>query len=97
MADTKHTPNTGYGPDMDAPLHEGTYTSFVHFTSVAVVFVLCCVVALAVGGMKHAWLSAIFCVILAHVAAAIGLFAPAVSWRAPAAVLGLLMLMLIFY
>jgi hypothetical protein len=97
MADTKHAPHMGYGPEMDGPAHEGTYNSFVHFTAVAVMFVLCCVVALAVGGVKHAWLSAIFAVILAHIAAAIGLFAPSVSWRAPAAVLGLLLMMLIFY
>jgi hypothetical protein len=82
---------------MDAAAHEATYTNFVHFTAVAVVFVLCCVVALAVGGIKQAWLSAIFGVILAHIAAAIGLFAPSISWRAPAAVLALLLLMLVFY
>ncbi len=97
MADTEHAPHMGYSPDMDGAAHEATYTNFVHFITVAVAFVLCCVVALAVGGIRHAWLSAIFGVILAHIAAAIGLFAPSVSWRAPAAVLGLLLLMLIFY
>jgi hypothetical protein len=97
MADTKHAPHMGYRPEMDPAAHEGTYTSFVHFTAVGVVFVLCCVVGLAVGGVKHAWLSAIFGIILAHIAAGIGLFAPSVSWRAPAVVLGLLLAMLIFY
>ena len=97
MADTKHAPHMGYSPEMDGPAHEATYTNFVHFTTVAVVFVLCCVVGLAVGGIKQAWLSAIFGILLAHVAAAIGLFAPSFSWRAPAAVLVLLLLMLIFY
>ena len=97
MADTKHAPHMGYGPEMDAAAHERTYSSFVHFAAVGVVFVLCCVVGLAVGGIKHAWLSAIFGVVLAHVAAAIGLFAPSISWRPPAAVLALLLLMLIFY
>jgi hypothetical protein len=97
MADTKYAPHMGYRPEMDGAAHEATYTGFVHFTAVAVVFVLCCVVALAVGGVKHGWLSAIFGVILAHIAAAIGLFAPSISWRAPAAVLGLLLLMLVFY
>jgi hypothetical protein len=97
MADTKYAPHMGYRPEMDGAAHEATYTSFVHFTAVAVVFVLCCVVALAVGGVKQAWLSAIFGVILAHIAAAIGLFAPSISWRAPAAVFGLLLLMLVFY
>jgi Bacterial aa3 type cytochrome c oxidase subunit IV len=97
MADTKHAPHMGYGPEMDAGAHEATYTNFVHFAAVGVVFVLCCVVGLAVGGIKQAWLSAIFAIILAHIATAIGLFAPSVSWRAPAAVLALLLLMLIFY
>ena len=97
MADTKHAPHMGYRPEMDAASHEATYTNFVHFTAIAVVFVLCCVVALAVGGIKHAWVSAIFGVILAHIAAAIGLFAPSVSWRAPGVVLVLLLAMLIFY
>lgn len=97
MADTKHTPHMGYRPDMDGAAHEATYTNFVHFTTVAVVFVLCCVVALAVGGIQQAWLSAIFGVILAHIAAAVGLFAPSISWRAPAAVLALLLVMLVFY
>ncbi len=97
MADTKHAPHMGYSPDMDSASHEATYRNFVHFATVAVVFVLCCVVGLAVGGIKQAWLSAIFAIVLAHIATAIGLFAPSVSWRAPAVVLGLLLLMLIFY
>lgn len=97
MADTKHAPHMGYSPDMDGPTHEATYASFLHFATVGVMFVLCCVVGLAVGGIKQAWLSAIAGIILAHIATAIGLFAPSVSWRAPAAVLGLLLLMLIFY
>ena len=97
MADTKHAPYMGYSPDMDGPSHEVTYVNFVHFAGVAVAFVLCCVVGLAVGGLKHAWLSAIFGILLAHIAAAIGLFAPSISWRAPAAELALLLLMLIFY
>ncbi len=97
MADTKHAPHMGYGPDMDGSSHEGTYKSFVHFSTVGVFFVLCCVVGLAVGGIKQAWLSAIFAIILAHIATAIGLFSPSVSWRAPAAVLALLLFMLIFY
>jgi hypothetical protein len=97
MADTKHAPDMGYSPDMDGRAHEETYKAFVHFATVGVVFVLCCVVALAVGGMKYAWLSAIFGIILAHIAVAIGLFSPAISWRAPAVVLALLLLMLVFY
>ena len=97
MADTKHAPHMGYSPDMDGPTHEATYASFLHFAAVGVAFVLCCVVGLAVGGLKQAWLSAIFGIILAHIATAIGLFSPSISWRAPAAVFGLLLLMLLFY
>jgi hypothetical protein len=97
MAETKHTPHMGYGPEMDGPAHEATYANFVRFTTVAVVFVLSCLVGLAVGGLKQAWMSAIFGILLAHIAAVIGLFTPSVSWRAPAVVLGLLLLMLIFY
>jgi hypothetical protein len=97
MADTKHAPHMGYGPEMDAATHESTYTSFVHFAAVGVAFVLCCVVGLAVGGIKQAWMSAIFGIVLAHIATAIGLFAPSISWRAPGAVLVLLLLMLAFF
>ena len=97
MADTKHAPHGGYSPDMDARAHEATYNGFVRFAEIGTAVVVCHVLALAVGGIKHAWLSAIFGVLLAHIAAAVGLFAPSISWRAPAAVLGLLLLMLIFY
>jgi hypothetical protein len=55
------------------------------------------VLALAVGGIKHAWLSAIFGVILSGIAGGIGAMAPALGWRAPAAVGVLLALMLIAY
>jgi len=40
---------------------------------------------------------AVIGVILAHVATAIGLFSTSISWRAPAVVLGLLLLMLLLY
>src|SRR3712207_9027815 len=97
MADTKHAPHMGYGPDMDGRAHEATYTSFVHFAAVAVAFVLCCAVAFAVGGVKHAWLSAVFGLLLAHIAAALRPVAPSLSWRAAAAVLGLLLFVRVLY
>lgn len=96
MAQQNANPTTTYRPEMDGKSHEKTYGGFVHFTTVGAVFVACIVVGLAVGGVKHAWMSAIFMIVLAHVATAIGLFSPAVSWRAPGAVLGLLVLMLLF-
>jgi hypothetical protein len=97
MADTQHAPQQGYSPDMDGPTHEGTYRGFVRFIEIGTVVVLCWVLALAVGGVKHAWTSAIIMVILSWGAAAIGAFSPGIGWRAPAAVAALLALMLIFY
>ena len=92
---TDHIP--GYSPEMDGPAHEATYDSFVHFTTVASLFVIGCVVGLAVGGIKHAWLSAIFGIIVVHIAAAIGLFAPGLKWKPGAAALGLMLFMLVFF
>jgi hypothetical protein len=97
MADTKHAPHGGYSPDMDGPGHEATYQGFVRFAEIGTAVVLCWVLALAVGGIKHAWVSAIFGVILSGVAGAIGAMSPALGVRAPAAVGILLILMLIVY
>ena len=97
MADTKHVPSRDYSPEMDGPAHEAMYSDFVHFVGVATVFVACCVVALAVGGIRHAWLSAIFGILLAIGATAIGLFSRSMSWRPPAVILVLLLAMLALY
>ncbi len=97
MADTKHAPHGGYSPDMDSRAHEATYQGFVQFAEIGTAVVICHVLALAVGGIKHAWLTAIFGVILSLVAGGIGAMAPSVGVRAPAAVGGLLLLALIFY
>jgi hypothetical protein len=97
MADTKHAPHGGYSPDMDGPSHEATYRGFVRFAEIGTAVVLCWVLALAVGGIKHAWLSAIFGVVLSGIAGAIGAFSPAIGVRAPAAVGILLALMLLLY
>lgn len=97
MADTKHQLYRGYSPDMDPETHEHTYTGFIRFAEIGTAFVICIVLALAVGGIKHAWLSAIFGVILAHVTTALGLYSPSVGWRATAGVGGLLALMLLLY
>ena len=58
MADTKHAPHGGYSPDMDGPTHEATYTGFIRFAEIGAAVVVCWVLALAVGGVKHAWLTA---------------------------------------
>ena len=97
MATLGNAPTDSYSRDMDGSAHEATYNGFLHFTVVGIFFVLCCVTGLAVGGIRHAWLSAVIGVILAHVATAIGLFSASISWRAPAVVLGLLLLMLLLY
>ena len=97
MADTKHAPHGGYAPDMDGPAHEATYRGFVRFAELGSIVVLCWVLALAVGGIKHAWLSAVLGVILSSAAGAVGAMSPAIGWRAPAAVFALLALMLLLY
>ena len=97
MAETKHAPHGGYSPDMDGPTHEATYRGFVRFAEIGTAVVLCWVLALAVGGIKHAWLSAIFGVVLSGIAGAIGAYSPSIGVRAPAAVGILLLLMLVLY
>jgi Bacterial aa3 type cytochrome c oxidase subunit IV len=97
MADTKHAPLGGYGPDMDGPAHEAMYDKFLHFMTVGIFFVLGCVVGLAVGGIRHAWFAAVLGIIFVHVTAAIGLFAPALKWKPGAAGLAVVVAMLLFY
>lgn len=97
MANVTEAGASGYSADMDGRAHEATYVRFTHFTTVGSVFVACIVAGLAVGGVRHAWISAIFCIVLAHVATAVGLFSPRISWRPGAAVLVLLLVMLALY
>ncbi|MCD6072198.1 MAG: hypothetical protein K0R61_1618 [Microvirga sp.] len=97
MADTKHAPHGGYSPDMDSRAHEATYNGFIQFAEIATAVVICHVLALAVGGIKHAWLTAIFGVVLSLAAGGLGAMAPSIGVRAPAAVGVLLLLALVFY
>ena len=97
MADTKHAPHGGYSPDMDGRAHEATYNGFIQFAEISTAVVICFVLALAVGGVKHAWLTAIFGVVLSLAAGGVGAMAPSVGVRAPAAVGVLLFLALILY
>ena len=97
MADTKHAPHGGYSPDMDGRTHEATYSGFIQFAEISTAVVICFVLALAVGGIKHAWLTAIFGVVLSLAAGGVGAMAPAIGVRAPAAVGVLLLLALILY
>lgn len=97
MADVKHAPHGGYSPEMDGPAHEVTYHGFVRFAEIATAVVIGHVLALAVGGIHQAWLTAIFGVILSLVAGGVGAVAPAIGVRAPAAVAVLLLIALILY
>ena len=97
MADTKHAPHGGYSPDMDGRAHETTYNGFIQFAEISTAVVICFVLALAVGGIKHAWLTSIFGVVLSLAAGGLGAMAPSIGVRAPAAVGVLLLLALIFY
>ncbi len=97
MADTKHAPHGGYSPDMDGRTHEATYSGFIQFAEISTAVVICFVLALAVGGIKHAWLTAIFGVVLSLAAGGVGAMAPSIGVRAPAAVGVLLLLALILY
>lgn len=97
MADAKHAPHGGYSPDMDSRAHEATYNGFIQFAEIATAVVICHVLALAVGGIKHAWLTAIFGVVLSLAAGGLGAMAPSIGVRAPAAVGVLLLLALVFY
>lgn len=97
MADGKYTISKGYGPAMDAASHEKTYKGFVEFVEIATVVVACWILALAVGGIHHAWISAVIGVVLSAIAGAVGALIPALGIRAPAVVALALTLMLVFY
>ncbi|KAB1070378.1 aa3-type cytochrome c oxidase subunit IV [Methylobacterium planeticum] len=96
MADTKTVSGVSYSPAMDAQTHEQTYRGFVRFVEIATGVVICWVLALAVGGIREAWLTAILGVVLSSVAGAVGAFAPAIGWKAPFVVAVLLALYLAF-
>lgn len=86
MAETKTLSGVTYSPAMDAKTHEQTYRGFVKFVEIGTATVLCWVIALAVGGLKEAWLTAIVGVLVSWGAAALGAFVPAIGWKAPFAV-----------
>jgi hypothetical protein len=81
---------------MDYKAHESTFKGFIHFAEVGTVACLAIVAALAVGGVRHAWLTVIFGTILTLVTAAIGIAAPKIGWRAPAIPLVLMLAALAF-
>ena len=96
MADVKTVSGAAYSPAMDASTHEQTYRGFIRFVEIATGVVICWVLALAVGGIREAWLTAIAGVVASSAAGAVGAFAPAIGWKAPAIVAALLGLYLAF-
>ncbi|GJD29549.1 hypothetical protein PMNALOAF_0784 [Methylobacterium adhaesivum] len=96
MASLKTASGVQYSPAMDEKTHEQTYRGFVRFVEIGTSVVICWVLALAVGGIHEAWMTAILAVIISGAAGALGALAPAVSWKAPAAVAVLLLLYLFF-
>ncbi|GJD92856.1 aa3-type cytochrome c oxidase subunit IV [Methylobacterium iners] len=96
MADTKTVSGLNYSPAMDQKTHEQTYRGFVRFVEIGTTVVICWVLALAIGGVHEAWLTAIFGVIVSGAAGALGALSPAIGWKAPTAVAVLLLLYLFF-
>lgn len=97
MAQVDQNPQGSYHPEMDGKTHEHTYDGFVQFTTIGTLVVVCFVLALAIGGVKAGWTTAILGVIMSLGAGAVGALAPAIGWRAPAAVMALLLVLLVLY
>jgi hypothetical protein len=96
MAESETVAGHTYSPAMDANTHEQTYRGFVRFVEIGTGVVICWVLALAVGGIREAWLLAILSVIVSGAAGAVGALAPAIGWRGPLVVGVLLFLYLAF-
>ncbi|WP_186419685.1 aa3-type cytochrome c oxidase subunit IV [Bosea sp. CS1GBMeth4] len=94
MADHGHAADI---PQMDYKEHERTYRGFVHFAEVGTLACLAIVAALAVGGAKHAWGTAIIGTLLTLVGTGVGIAAPSVGWRATLVPLVLMLLALLLY
>ncbi|MGP9821536.1 aa3-type cytochrome c oxidase subunit IV [Salinarimonas sp. NSM] len=91
MVHDERNPNEGYSPDMDGKTHETTYGGFVVFTTISALVVIAWVLALALGGIKEAWLTGVLGVVASMIAGGIGALFPRVGWRAPAVVVGLML------
>ncbi|KQS74880.1 MULTISPECIES: aa3-type cytochrome c oxidase subunit IV [Methylobacterium] len=96
MAESDTVAGHTYSPAMDATTHEQTYRGFVRFVEIATGVVICWVLALAIGGIREAWLLAIVGVIASGAAGAVGALAPAVGWKAPL-VVGILLVLYLFF
>jgi hypothetical protein len=96
MANTNQASDQAYSPEMDGLTHEATYRGFVRFVEIATTVVICWVLSLAVGGVREAWLTAIFGVVVSGLAGAVGALTP-IGWRAPAVVAVVLAILLALY
>jgi Bacterial aa3 type cytochrome c oxidase subunit IV len=83
------TPEYSTAEGNDYAAHEGTYNSFLLLTAVGVAYLANICIALTIGGVKHAWLTAIAIMIVATILAVYGLIADS---KAPGYVLVLLSL-----
>jgi hypothetical protein len=96
MASLKTASGVQYSAAMDEKTHEQTYRGFVRFVEIGTSVVICWVLALAIGGVHEAWMTAILAVVVSGAAGAVGALAPAVGWKAPVAVALLLLAYLFF-
>ena len=93
MADHAH--HAADAPAMDYAEHERTYVGFIHFAEVGTVACLAIVAALAVGGTKHAWGTALIGTLLTVIGTGVGIASAKVSWRGPVVALVLMLLALL--
>src|SRR5205823_3073180 len=71
--------------------HEQTYEGFMRFSAVVLVFVLCIVVTLAIGGTAHRWFLGGFWLFVAAIASALGLAIKGLSWKPGVVVLAMML------
>ena len=61
--------------------HERTYEGFLRFSAVALVWVLCIVTMLAIGGTTQRWILGGFWLVVATIASALGLAIKGLDWK----------------
>ncbi|MEN3931179.1 aa3-type cytochrome c oxidase subunit IV [Microvirga sp. W0021] len=83
--------------ETDILSHEKTYSGFVKFVEISSIVVICWVLSLAIGGLKEAWLTAVFGVLVSAIAGAVGAIRPSIGVRAPTIIAFALVLLLLFY
>jgi len=81
MAEDTHSVTTA----ADFADHERTYEGFLRFSAVGLVWVLCIVVTLAIGGTTHRWALGGFWLAVATIASVLGLAIKGLDWKPGAA------------